>query len=96
MVVAVIGGIAFARRVPGGRTGGGAGLAGPMMGGCFFTFGAAAFVDTVVLCDPARRTAKHLVATTASLIATRSLGFGWYALTAVVPAVEERQGVGNG
>lgn len=95
VVAAVIGGIAFAGRSPGGRTGGGEGLVGPMMGGCFGSFGAAAFFDTVVF-GPGRRNAKYLVAETASLIVTRLLGFAWYALTAILPTVEERQGVGNG
>ena len=96
VVVAVIGAVAFAGRSHGGRTGGGEGLAGPIIWGCFVSFGVGALFDTVILCDPHQRNAKHLLATTASLIATRSLGFGWYVISAVFPMMLERQGIGNG
>ena len=96
VVVTVIWAVAFAGRSPGGRTGGGEGLAGPIIQGCFVSFGVGALFDAVILCDSHQRNAKHLLVTTASLIATRSLGCGWYLLTAVVPMMSERQGLGNG
>ena len=96
VVVTVIWSVAFAGRSPGGRTGGGEGLAGPIIQGCFVSFGVGALFDTVILCEAHQRNAKHLLVTTASLIATRSLGFGWYAISAVFPMMLERQGIGNG
>eukprot|EP01047_Picozoa_sp_COSAG01_P052335 COSAG01_NODE_5495_length_4226_cov_3.635328_2_plen_588_part_00 len=96
VVISVVGAIAYAGRSPGGRTGGGEGIAGPTIFLCFFCFGLGAFIDTVVLGDPAQRNAKSLALQTVRITVTSLLGLGWYAISAVVPMMEERQGVGNG
>ena len=96
VVVTVISAVAFAGRSPGGRTGGGEGLAGPTIQGCFVSFGVGALFDAVILCESHQRNAKHLLVTTASTIATRTLGCLWYLSTAVLPVMVERQDFLNG